>query len=209
MRPLFPKVVLFFVFLSCSECDNPNKTEKVEKSSAITVKAEKENLKANRELQDAWSSFAKAVISNDLQTIKRLSTDCVLCTDCLINSPKEDSLFNAYQDNHPNEWYDQFLNNRYISIQTFIEEDKLTIFDENTLSRLLDESKIIFFNNNHNRKLYAKECIIKSSEPDSANLEEVFITVVDPSEKAEGMQKAFAFIKTKSGYKFCGYSTIP
>ena len=74
---------------------------------------------------------------------------------------------------------------------------------------MLNNSKIRFHDDEVNKGLYEKTCIITSSDLKKAKLQEMFVKIVDPSLETEGMDKAFAFIQTRQGYKFCGYSTIP
>jgi hypothetical protein len=167
-------------------------------------------MESDEELKRAWSLFSKAILFNDIQALKDLSTDCIRCSACVTNTSSEDSVFTVYRNNNPDTWYDTLYGElSYIPLQIFLEKDLRLLFDANTNSRLLDSSKISFHDDNHNKGLYIKECIIKPSDSSKADIQEVLLTVIDPSSETEGMQKGFAFVKTEKGYKFCGYSTIP
>lgn len=74
-------------------------------------------------------------------------------------------------------------------MDVFVKKDMPIVFDERTKRRLFDKSKLGFLEG--------------QKQP------EVLVTIIDPSNQGEGMQAAFAFKKTKGGYLFCGYSTIP
>ena len=75
-------------------------------------------------------TFANAVLSSDLKKIKQLSTNCIYCTDCITNTPKEDSLFNNFQKKNPNTWYDKLYSDFcYIPINKFLKEGFVIVFD--------------------------------------------------------------------------------
>jgi hypothetical protein len=47
------------------------------------------------------------------------------------------------------------------------------------------------------------------AQADAPHVEEVLVLDIDPSNKSQGLQKSFNFVKTARGYQFCGYYTIP
>ncbi|MBH8570021.1 hypothetical protein KB206_14115 [Microvirga sp. STS02] len=144
----------------------------------------------DRALRNAWTLFAKAVIAGDMKMVKQLSASCVLCNE--------------------SEYIESASNAPYVSIDRFIVKLSPRIFDTNTKARLLNSKKLAFnYDNNQNKRLYRYSCVASISEFKSATIPEVLVETVEESSRSGGMQKAFAFIKTKNGYKFCGYSTIP
>ncbi len=166
--------------------------------------------KADQEFKQAWLEFSNAILSQDLKLIKSLSSDCIFCSDCVVNTPKEDSIFKEFQEKNPDQWYDKLTSELcYISIDKFLTEDLNLIFNEKIKSRLLDKTKIIYADDNHNSKVYSIKCIIGSLQTAQCEFKEVFLTYTDPTSKIEGSQWAFAFVKTSGKYKFCGFSTIP
>ncbi len=42
---------------------------------------------ADHEFHQAWLEFSKAILNQDLKSIKALSSDCILCPDCVVNTP--------------------------------------------------------------------------------------------------------------------------
>lgn len=142
--------------------------------------------KPYNEFKEIWTAFAKAIISKDTNEIRKLSTKCISCSSS--DTP--------------------YISPNYISIAEFI-QDASWIFDSTTTSRLLNNEKLVFLNDDHNSKLYKQPCISNEVILLYPLHMEVLVTIIDHSKSFEGFQKAFAFIETKNGLKFCGYSTIP
>ena len=166
----------------------------------------------NPELHRAWTQFAQAVRANDLPALRQLSAACIQCTDCVTNTAAEETAFETYKDQHPNTWYDELYSSfSFIPADAFWRLDGPLIFDTKTKLRLLNPAKLRFAANDHNKAVYVAPCLILPAQVASTHVDEVLLTYLEPypSGQGEGMQKAFAFVKTKQGYKFCGYSTIP
>jgi hypothetical protein len=166
----------------------------------------------NPGLHRAWTKFARAVQTNDLPALHQLSAGCIHCIDCVTNTPAEATAFETYQQKHPDTWYDTLYGSLgFIPTQAFWQRDGRLIFDAKTKSRLLDPAKLRFAANDYNKAGYVAPCLILPAQAASTPVYEVLLTYSDPypTGQGEGMQKAFAFVKTKQGYKFCGYSTIP
>lgn len=162
------------------------------------------------EFQRAWKLFASTVLKQDIKSIKALSTDCIMCSDCVTNTFLEDSLFNKFQNDNPDSWYEKLNNDfRFIPVDRFIKEDLDLIFNKKVKSRLLNKSKLIYIDNNHNAKVYAKPCVIGTTPLNELNFKEVFLMIIDSTFKFEGGTWAFDFVKKNGKYKFCGCSTIP
>ena len=175
-----------------------------------TIKTIRTSPKQDEEFEKAWTKFANAVLSRNPKALAELSSACIYCTHCVTNTPKEDSLFNDFRSKNPDAWYEK-LNSEYcyIPINKFLSDDFELIFDSITTSKMLKASKISYHDDGHNKGLYKNNCIAKSSELKNSKLLEMFVKVIDYSSETEGLSKAFAFIQTKQGYRFCGYSTIP
>ncbi|MCC3158238.1 hypothetical protein LJ737_13400 [Hymenobacter sp. 15J16-1T3B] len=151
---------------------------------------------ANQSLQETWMLFAMAVIKNDVATIKLLSSSKVYCVDCMRNTAKEQAVWEVYENKNPDTWYDKMYGEfAYIDIDKFIKEDLPLVFNQRIKKRLLDKNKLVFTD----QVLYGGQ----------QNMGTVLVTIIDPSDKWEGAQAAFGFVKTKNGYRFCNYSTIP
>lgn len=166
----------------------------------------------NPELHRAWTQFAQAVRANDLPALRQLSAACIQCTDCVTNTAAEETAFETYKNQHPDTWYDELYGSfSFVHAAAFWRKDGPLIFDAKTKLRLLNPAKLRFAANDHNKVVYVAPCLILPAQAASAHVDEVLLTYLDPypSGQGEGMQKAFAFVRTKQGYKFCGYSTIP
>jgi hypothetical protein len=162
------------------------------------------------ELHRVWEKFAQAVRTNDLPTLRQLSAACIRCTECLRNTAAEEKAFDKYMDQHPDTGYDRLFGPlSFIPALDFWRKDAYLIFDAKTKLRLLNPAKLRFATNDHNKAGYVAPCLIVPAQAAATHVYEVFLTYNDPSEQSEGMEKAFAFVKTRQGYKFCGYSTIP
>lgn len=144
----------------------------------------------DKALKQAWRQFAKAIIAGDTRMIKNQSTSCVLCDE--------------------SEYIKSEIDTPFMSIDRFIDKIGPVIFDANTKSRLLDSKQLVFlYDNKQNKHLYRSSCISSLAEFSTATISKVLVKTVEESNRSGGMQKTFTFIKTKSGYKFCGYYTIP
>jgi hypothetical protein len=137
-------------------------------------------------LFDSWEIFKAALLKNDFEQLKSLSTDCIHCAVC--NS------------------------NNYVQWEVFYRKYFIQLFDSVILSRMNDSAKADGHYNNANWHIYAKDCIAKSSDLSKPELIEIWVRVSDRDsfyKGFEGGHATLAFIETASGYKFCGYSTIP
>ncbi len=161
-------------------------------------------------LDVAWHDFTRAVINNDKDKLKTLSTACILCDICLDNTENENKTQEAYRNSHPNTWYNKKYNkDRYVPVAVFLSEDLSLIFDTATQRCMTDTSNFEFYNDSVNKHLYEKKCIMPKNTRQTASMYEVFVTMVTKDGNNIVYQKAFAFIRIADKYLFCGYSTIP
>jgi hypothetical protein len=162
---------------------------------------------ADKEFEETWRVFVNAILADDFKKIKQLSANCIDCSICITNSPEEVAVYKEYWSSK--QYFKKMDSAKFISIDKFIKEDLKIIFDSTLKSRLKVESKVMFHDFGIVNGTYNERCIISSSDFKKSKLQEAIVTVVDKSPEFEGFQKAFEFILTKQGYKFCGYSTIP
>ena len=161
-------------------------------------------------LDVAWHEFTSAVIANDKDKLKTLSTACILCSECLDNTDTENKTQEAYRNAHPNTWYNKlYKKDRYMPVAVFLSEDLPLIFDTATQRCMIDTSNFQFYNDSVNKKLYEKKCIMPKNTRQTASMYEVFVKMVTQDKNRLEYQKAFAFVRIGDKYLFCGYSTIP
>lgn len=208
------KIPLLFLLLISISCSSSDKSNNVKTQDNLFPKTVNQNItlasNSDEEFKKAWMNFVNAVLTGNLKEIKGLSSHCIYCTDCVTNTPKESSVFDTFRNTNQKTWSNKLYNEfSYLPIDEFLREDLPIIFDSTTKSRMIDISKFRFQYDNRNQDLYQKSCIIKGSSSLKGTIIEMFVTINDPSSENEGLEKAFAFIKTEEGYKFCGYSTIP
>lgn len=158
--------------------------------------AEREEIE---KLQTAWNHFADALLQQDTNSLKALAAACIKCENC----PE------SVDSSHIIQTGEEPYGARLIPFNQFLAVYGPYIFDARTMMRLKDQTKLHFIDNGYNAELYVAPCIQTSSGLKSPQYKEVLLTFVDSSGEFEGAQHAFAFIETKEGYKFCGYSTIP
>jgi hypothetical protein len=162
------------------------------------------------ELRRAWQAFAQAVRANNRPALRRLSAACLYCPDCATNTRAEQAAFEAYQQQHPDTWYETYQGSRsFLPADAFWREDAPLIFTAHTQARLLSPDKLCFAHNDHNKDLLIAPCLLDSAQAAAAQLVEVLVLDIDPSASTQGLQKSFNFVKTARGYQFCGYYTIP
>lgn len=137
-------------------------------------------------LVDAWENFKEALLKNNFEKLKSLSTDCVHCGVCNTNN--------------------------YVQSEVFYRKFFTQIFDSVFLTWMNDTAKVRGHYDDVNWHIYAKDCISKSADSPRRKLAEIWVKVSDRDSLYKGFEggdAAIAFIETASGYKFCGYSTIP
>src|SRR5688572_18898705 len=120
-------LILFLLplLLSCSSGDNVSKEKSNGPSlTTDTTQTIKTTTQPDQEFEKTWTAFANAVSSGDLKALTELSTGCIYCTDCLINTSNEDSLFNIFQKKNARTWYaKKYSEFCYIPIDKFLSED--------------------------------------------------------------------------------------
>ena len=163
-------------------------------------------------LVKAWEEFAKAVLSEDFEQIKSLSTNCIKCSHCVENTTEERKAIDTIEKKNPDAWYDKRYNElSYIPIDRFIKEDFNIVFDKQLKSRFLDESKLIFATGPKTEYTWPERCKNKELENKTSKYYEVLVLYRDPLNKSGdgASQWAYAFVETAGVFKFFGYSTIP
>ena len=126
-----------------------------------------------------WDKFIVSVKNKDFLTLKKLSTSIVYCSECA-------------QKQFSNE-------NASTSIDEFIRQGEYKRFYwEGSYVKSIDESdSLSYFVNQIKEKL--KESYSKQLD----------VLVGDNCKGEECSQTIISFVKTKEGYKFCGYFLQP
>lgn len=134
----------------------------------------------------AWELFKVALLKKDVSSLKTLTANCIDCYLCDTSG--------------------------YIPVDTFYSKYFHRVFDTIFLNKMNDTAKVIGHYDDANWNIYSQDCIFNSSGLLKPRIAEIGIRISDPNSLYKGFEggtAAIAFIETKSGYKFCGYSTIP
>ncbi len=148
---------------------------------------------AMEQFKTTWFRFADALQQKDTAAIRTLSAACIWCSDCDDQAvPPEGGTQEA---------------SKFVPFNRFLQHNLPVIIDAATQARLKDLSKLTFVDDTQNRDLYQAPCMLRPDR--DSRQKEVLLLLIDPSQETEGLQRAFSFMETPEGYKFCGYSTIP
>jgi hypothetical protein len=146
-----------------------------------------------KKLIDSWRSFVKAVQANNYEMLENVFADCVFCEVCYAYTEPEDS-----------------TKKQYFLFGDFMKTNYEICFNKNLKSRLSDTTKISGHYDDANWEIYTQFCFNKLKQTRHPKIVEFFVTTTDKSKDfTEGGVTALAFMETATGYKFCGYSTIP
>ena len=149
----------------------------------------------NLELADAWKIFLKAVATNDMGIIMRLSVGKIRCLACLDNTEEEDKEMTNYRMTEP-DWYEKLYKEIiFIPVDRFCRQDYPIIFTKELIEKIQNSNPAYAVEDFDDEKIY--EVIIETTKPGEL------------SPGHEGGQHLFQFIKTKNGYRFWGIDTIP
>jgi hypothetical protein len=148
-----------------------------------------------------WQEFARAVQVGDTAAFKMMSLSKFYCSFCPYNTEAErNALENAKIYIEPTEIF---------TIEKFIRSEFKVVFDSNTNRRISDNSKVYFdirnFTSDELKEEHFQPLTLKNKFINYA----VFVTVVDSSEKFEGVQLLLEFIETQNGYKLHALSGVP
>ncbi|EKR62605.1 hypothetical protein LEP1GSC036_2045 [Leptospira weilii str. 2006001853] len=158
------------------------------------------------EIQKVWIQFANSILENDLKEIKRLSTSCIYCPECLTNIPEEESQLEKFQDLNS----DRFDSDpSYIPIDTFLEKNRNLFLNAEIKTKPLNLSIYKIYPDDANLNQFNRSCILSKKELSSTKVYTVSVTVRESIFGSEGDQRIFTFIRTKKGFRFCGYLSIP
>ncbi len=147
------------------------------------------------ELANAWKTFLKAVSTNNIRELKRLSVGKIRCLACLDNSEDEDKKMDKFKMTEP-DWYEKLYKEKmFIPINKFCKQDYPIIFSNKFIKKLQNSKPAYIVDYIDDDKTY--EVIIATAKPG-----ELF-----PNH--EGVLHLFQFKKTNNGYKFCGIDSVP
>lgn len=155
----------------------------VRQNRAVAERAEIE------QLQQTWQRFAVALQHNDMEAIRSMSAGCIRCSNCTVSDTTTGSVL--------------------IPVDAFLQLQKAVFSDAAFLSLVNDNAKLTFHDNEVNATLYPDTCIAATVRLEHPVHKEVLVLYTGPSGSFESVQLAFAFVATREGYQFCGYSTIP
>ena len=165
---------------------------------------------SDKKLHLAWSDFRKAIKAKDISALRRLSTDCILCSDCLTNTAEEDAMIDKLKIDNPETWYGSIYDSlSFIPFNKFLKEEYPLVFDSLLRANMYVDALVSFYDSDHNLQRHLHSCIKFNLDLKNPKLREVLVQLSGPSLKHEGATAALAFIETKNTYLFCGYSTIP
>ncbi len=217
------KSIIYLPILAIFSCTSSDKNKpadqqqgKADSTQKVSVNSIQKNDSIDPKFTATWAAFVTAVKNGDSKALKELSTDCVLCGECLYNTDAESKAYNQLLDkasdaNKKGSKFDMddslIAAKGYYPIDKFIKEDFAIVFDSAIKSRIADPKLITITNNEHNRKLFTKDCITKSTELGTPKLLEVNLDA-GQGDGEFGWTAVFAFIETKNGYKFCGFSAV-
>jgi hypothetical protein len=153
----------------------------------------------DNKLKNSWKAFAVAVQIGNYDSIKELSAQCIGCEPCYYSdSPVKDSVEQVTFKGGGLP-FDYFFRNKYKEY-----------FDINLITRMRDSLKVAAHYDVTGTGNYLMPCIVRLAHKEKPIIIEFFVTTTDKSKDfPEGGVTALAFIETATGYKFCGYSTIP
>ncbi len=146
----------------------------------------------NHDIVNTWKSFLGIIVSNDIDSFKKISAEKIRCFDCVYNTQKEKEEMEEREKNESN-WYEKLYREWiYIPINRFCKEDYPIIFTQYLITRL---------------KTGETQFLINKADSFS-----VLVTTTKPCEVSpnhEGQQHMVIFIKEKNEYKFYEIFTIP
>ncbi len=168
------------------------------------------NVNAQLNMQDSinmdktWIKFRAAFTAMDLTAMKLLTATVVYCSDCYDNTQTEKERNEKLM--RTDKWVDFMETAYYIPQSKFIKED-VPIMSKDIGNLMLtkpfqiseDFTNVEIFTNKLNKKQLNLPTKIFN----------IVITLVEPNTEYDGLQAIFTFVKTKNGFLFCGYSTVP
>jgi len=184
------KTILLFIFISCLSVSRAPAQE-IDQQDSI-------------EMADLWQKFRKAFAAKDLKKLEKLSVSQIYCSECYDNTPEEKQRNEKLMQT--GEW-SNFMEQAYcVPLAKFLQEDVAIISDyigKKTISQPFQ-----MYNDEANKTLFTQK-LKKKQFSNPVQCYSIIVTLTEPSPEFEGLQALFTFVKTKKGFRFCGYGTVP
>lgn len=164
----------------------------------------------DKELMETWKAFVKAVQSDNYDSIRFFSADCIACAPCLYNTMQEDSVRTArYLVHSKDSLVYEDDESVFLPFDVFFKKDYNLIFNHRLKSRMPDSLMVTARCDETNLLYYLMPCAGRVKKERNVVMVEFFVRIVDRTKDFEGGSAILEFIKTPTGYKFSGYSTMP
>lgn len=155
-------------------------------------------------LSGVWEDFRMVFADKDLPKLKGLSTSEIYCSECYDNTPLEKE--RNEQLMQANQW-EAFMDKMYyVPLTQFLNEDAVIISDY--IGTQIKTKPYQIYNEETNKELFTKK-LKKKQLSYPIQCFSIIITITEPSPEFDGLQGVFTFVKTKKGFQFCGYGTVP
>jgi len=182
--------LLLLTGLACTTNKSKDKIKYAPKGSLLlfdTASGKYVISSADKKLISTWESFREAISTLDYKTFKSLSSDSIVCPNCVWPTKKE----------------------VVIAVDTFYYKYANDLFSNSFIRLVFDSSKVrcrydfdsVYFN--------AYDYLMTISDLEKPKIAQIFISYPISNGDSEGTLGVLGFIETKVGYKFFGYSTIP
>lgn len=155
-------------------------------------------------LSGVWEDFRQAFSEKDLPRLKALSASQIYCSECYDNTQQEKE--RNEQLMQTGKWEKFMEQAYYVPLTKFLQED-VAVVSEYTGSRVKNQPYQIY-NDEANKTLFTKK-LKKKQLSNPVHCYSVIISFIEPSKEFDGLQTVFTFVKTKKGFLFCGYGTVP
>ena len=167
-------------------------------------------IEPDKKLMEIWKAFVKAVQSDNYDSIRFLSTDCIACAPCLYNTKQEDSVRTArYLVHSKDSLVYEDDETVFLPFDIFFKNDYNLVFNHRLKSRMPDSLMVTVRCDETNLFYYLKPCAGRVKKERNVVMVEFFVSIVDRTKDFEGGSAILEFIETSTGYKFSGYSTMP
>lgn len=185
------KTVPLSVFISILCFSKTSAQEPITKQDSIAV-------------ANVWQNFRKAFVAKDLEQLEKLSVSQIYCSECYDNTSEEKERNEKLMQTDG--WGDFVEQVYYVPLAKFLQEDIVIISDY--IGNEITSQPFEVYNDEINKTLFTQKLKKKQlSQP--VQCYSIIITLTEPSPEFEGLQAVFTFVKTKKGFRFCGYGTVP
>lgn len=185
------KTVLLSVFISILCFSIASAQEPINQQDSIAV-------------ANVWQDFRKAFAEKDLEQLGKLSVSQIYCSECYDNTSEEKERNEKLMQTDG--WGDFVEQAYYVTVVKFLQEDIAVISDY--IGNKIISQAFQIYNDEANATLFTQK-LKKKQLSNPVQCYSIIITLTEPSPEFEGLQAVFTFVKTKKGFRFCGYGTVP